>query len=519
MASPTLSKRRPRPTAPVKRPVRLSPPEPADATCPRARGRRIASNVAYLSLAELFCRATSVFVTLTLMKRLGGGGYGRVEFAFSVVFWLVLLVRDSSDFMVARELSRHPRLIKPFVDHVLAFKTLLAVTLFSTLSLVGWFTLHDPADWSILTLYGLMLFTTAIGLDFVYRGTERMGLLAVSLCLRTIFYGVGVLVFVGDASRITRVPLLLAIGEAGGIGLIWLSYLRTYRMPRPRFSLRFTTILLQRGKTVCAIQLSQALIIAADVLVVGVTSSWEDVGRYGAQYRMVTVILTFGLIVQHATFPTLARLWRHHPDAGRDALDSLVEALMTALVPLAVGVTLLAEPLVGLLGSSDYDGAGLLLAVGIWRAPLLTVAFCYQTTLIALNRETVGVGSLVVAALGIGPLVYLMRCQFGLVGATAAVLIIGLALVVAGYQSLAREGRQPAWHHHLARPLLGSAAMIPVCLFLVRWHVVLAVVCGAATYGIVLVATGGLERTRHWRAAFHPLETPAATPTSGDPSL
>lgn len=491
------------------KPLRTERPSgPAFETCPKARGRRIASNVAYLSLAELFCRACSVFVTITLMKRLGGGGYGRVEFAFSVVFWLVLLVRDSSDVMVARELSRHPRLIKPLVDHVLAFKTLLAVTLFSALTAIGRLTLEDPADWTILTLYGLMLFTTAIGLDFVYRGTERMGLLAISLCLRTIFYGAGVLAFVGDASRISWVPILLALGEAGGIGLIWLSYLRTYRLPRPRFSFRFITILLQRGKTVCAIQLSQALIIAADVLVVGVTSNWGDVGRYGAQYRMVTVILTFGLIVQHATFPTLARLWRHHPAAGRDALDSLVEALVTALLPLAVGVTILAEPLVGLLGSSDYDGAGLLLAVGIWRAPLLTIAFCYQTTLIALNRETVGVGSLVLAALGIGPLVYLMRSQFGLVGATAAVLVIGLALVAAGFHSLAREGRQPAWHHHLARPLLGSAAMIPVCLFLNRWNVLAAVIGGAATYAATLIATGGLERTRHWRAAFHPIDAP-----------
>ena len=49
-------------------------------------------------------------------------GYGRIEFAFNVVFWLVLLLRDSSDVIVAREMSRHPRLIRPLVDQVLAYK-------------------------------------------------------------------------------------------------------------------------------------------------------------------------------------------------------------------------------------------------------------------------------------------------------------------------------------------------------------------------------------------------------------
>src|SRR5262249_25152486 len=143
--------------------------------------RRIASNFAFLSVSELICRTTSVLVTLSLAKRLGVDGYGRIEFAFNVVFWLVLLLRVSTDYMVTRELSRHPRLIRPLVDHVLAYKALFALVLFSALSLTGSLTLGNRSDWMILSLYGLMLFTTAIGLDFVYRGTERMGLVAISM--------------------------------------------------------------------------------------------------------------------------------------------------------------------------------------------------------------------------------------------------------------------------------------------------------------------------------------------------
>ncbi len=311
-------------------------------------GRRIASNFAFLSLAEVVCRGTSVVVTLSLAKRLGVVGYGRIEFAFNVVFWLVLLVRDSSDVIVARELSRHPRLIKPLVDHVLAIKGLFSLVLFAGLAIAGALTLRDRADWWVLTLYGLMLFTTAIGLDFVYRGTECMGLLAVSLCLRTFIYAVGVMAWVGDPSRIIWVPIWLAIGETSGIAIVWLHYLKTYRLPRPRLGLRFVSIILQRGRTVCLIQLSQAVISTADLLVVGLMSSWWDVGRYGAPHRMVTALLTFGLIFQQAAFPTLSRLWRHTARVGRQALDLLVEVQVTVLVPVVIGGTVLAEPLVRL---------------------------------------------------------------------------------------------------------------------------------------------------------------------------
>ena len=77
----------------------------------------------------------------------------------------------------------------------------------------------------ILSLYGLMLFTTAIGLDYVYRGTERMGLVAISLCVRTGIYAIGVLRLVRDASRIAWVPIWLTVGEVSGIALVWFELL------------------------------------------------------------------------------------------------------------------------------------------------------------------------------------------------------------------------------------------------------------------------------------------------------
>ena len=160
-----------------------------------------------------------------------------------------------------------------------------------------------------------MLFTTASGLDFVYRGTECMGLLAVSLSLRTFIYAVGVLAWVQDPGRIVWVPVWLAVGEASGIGLIWLHYLKTHRLPRPRLGLRVLSVIVRRGRTVCLIQLSQAVISTADLMVVGILSSGWDL-EVRSPDRMVTALLTFGLIFQQVAFPTLSRFWRQTAEAG-----------------------------------------------------------------------------------------------------------------------------------------------------------------------------------------------------------
>ena len=78
-------------------------------------------------------------------------------------------------------------------------------------------------------------------------------------------------------------------------------------------------------------------------------------------------------------------------------------------------------------------------------------------------------------------------------------LLVGLGLVLTGYGCLAREGRQPAWHHHLGRPLAASLVMVPVCLALKHYHVLLAVAGGAVTYIAMWLALGGLGHTRLWR--------------------
>ncbi len=75
---------------------------------PVLQPHRLATNFAALCTAEIACRATSVLVTLALAKRLGAAGYGRIEFAFNVVFWLVLIVREGLDVIASREIGAIP---------------------------------------------------------------------------------------------------------------------------------------------------------------------------------------------------------------------------------------------------------------------------------------------------------------------------------------------------------------------------------------------------------------------------
>lgn len=454
--------------------------------------RRFVCNFAILGVAEVVCRGLSFMAMLSLASRLKPSGLGRIEFSFNVVFWLVLIVRDCFETIITREIARHPRLTKKLVNHVLAVKLALATGLLTLLVLVSFAAYSDPIDQWVMSLYGLLLLTAALGLDFVFRGNEAMGLVAVSLCLRTLIYCGCVWIWVVDPSKILFVPIGLAVGELTGISLVWVVYTRRFGIPRPTFGRRFLRVIVRKGRSVGLIHFCQTVIISADLLVVGLMSSWSDVGCYSLPLRLFSALMAMGTIFQQVIFPSLSRSWRGSPGLTREILDFAIKVMVTAFLPIAVGGTVLAVPLIGLMPANFERSAGLL-AVGIWRAPLLSLAFLYQAALIATNRESHGVRLLMWGAIASLPLIAGFWLLLGVSGASLGVIVNGLGLLVAGYVCLSRGGCRPAGHHHLARPLLASTLMVPVCLVGASAHVGVGVLGGAGAYLLALHLLGGWD--------------------------
>ncbi|MDX2036078.1 MAG: oligosaccharide flippase family protein [Isosphaeraceae bacterium] len=455
--------------------------------------RRIASNFFFLTAAELCCRATSVVVTLALTERLGRGGFGRIEFGFNVVFWLVLIVRDGFEVIAARELARHRRLVRPLVNHILAVKLLISSVLYALLFVASGLLVSGWEERAVLRAYGLLLFTTALGLDFVYRALERMGLTAVSLVIRTTVYAAGVAWAVGPDSRLVEVPLRLVLGEAVGIGLVWIAYSREWGLPRPAFRAGFAKVIAGRGRAVLAIYFAQTMLTTIDMMLVGLLMSWTDSGLYSAPQRLIAAVLTLGMIFQQVVFPSLARAWRMRASESRHALDRLVRLLVLLFLPAAVGATVLAGPISGVLFPRDFEASAILLAVGIWRAPLLVIAFLYQGALIALNRESTASRYVYAAAAISPPAIAVGLFAFGLVGASAAMVVVSAGLLAAAYARLAAERRAPAWHHHVARPLAACAAMSAAAIPIARWSPAAAIVAGGVVYIVALFVTGAID--------------------------
>lgn len=500
MGSSTVS----RPSAARPAPAAEAFPTARRATArPSLVPRRAARNFAALAAAEFLCRGASMALALLLAQRLGAAGFGRVEFALSIVVWLVLLVREGFDLIATREIARHPRLIRAIVNHVLMLRAIIAAVLITVLNASSRLLLSSAADRGLFAVYSLMLATTAVGLDYVFRGRERMGWVALSMLIRVGGHGLGLIALVRGPEHILRVPLCLIGGEVLGIGLIWGCYVRRFGWPRPSLrGTRFLRVVARRGGPVYVMQVAQAVLTSMDLVIMGLLSHWAAIGQYGASHRIIMAFMTLGLVFQQAILPGLARMWREGSKSGRRALTNLVRVIVIGALPVAVGTTLLAQPIIALLFAPDFAPAAPLLAVGIWRAPLLVLAFLFQTSLIALNRDVTGLPWLLAGVAAAVPLIAGGWWAFGPWGVSLAMVAVALGLCAGGLWRLHRNGTGLIGFP--VAPLLGAAAvMAVVCTRLKEAPVWIALGAGLGAYLASLVALGGL-RLRELRGLYAP---------------
>ncbi|MEI7920395.1 MAG: lipopolysaccharide biosynthesis protein [Planctomycetota bacterium] len=394
--------------------------------------KRLVSQFAILSLAEVICRLISLVVVVELARRVGRDGYGRIEFSFNIVFWLIFVLRDGVELVFCREVAKRPRPKPRLVNAFLSLKLFLAIVLWLFLAILSLVIFRQWHDRVMLCSYGALLMTTALGLDNVFRGREKPGIVALSLVVRSSLYACGVWFWVHDRSRLEWVPWLLAGAEFLGIMIVWVRYSLEFGIPRPRWrhGRRFGAAVLSQGKSVLGIQLTQVILSSLDVVIVGVTDTWSMVGLYGAPHRLVTAAVTFGLIFQQVLLPYLVRSWSPDTENRSASILRIVRLALCVIVPCTMLVSLVSRYVIDTIFTMEFDEAWPLLAIGIWRVPLLAVSSIHITTLVASHREREGLRVLVKCVIVALPMVIFMHFWKGLIGTSCAMVCVSMIMAL-----------------------------------------------------------------------------------------
>jgi O-antigen/teichoic acid export membrane protein len=500
--------------------------------------RRIAKNTAVPTAASLVNKALDLVFAIILARALGPEDLGRYTWIVLVVGYFDILVNFGLGILIARQVARDKSATSRYVGAALVARTTLWV-LSLGLSLLMAGPLAAPLGITAEMGAALVVFTVGIGVSnlagvcsAVFNGRELMEYPALVTMLTTVLkLGLGAAVLLLGYGILGVAYVSVVVNLISGAVLVALLLVVVGRV-QPRTTARLTLDIGRSSYPLMINNLLATLFFRVDGLILRANAGDTVLGWYGMAYKFIDGLTVLPTNITLALFPMLSRMAvdGEPREDGRARHARLAETTRIALkfllglaFPIAVGTTLLAEPIIRILAGDEYlPHSAIALQILIWFVPFSFTNGLLQYVLIAVDQQRFITKAFFAATVfNIGANLLLVP-RLSYVGAALVTILSEMVL-------LAAFGR--AAHRHVGAldlpalawcPALAAAGMAPV-VWMLQGLPALAIPAGAFLYVTLFLLIGGTTAAERQtlrdairRSGRSPLDTAdAAVPNAG----
>lgn len=427
---------------------------------------------------------------------LGAGTFGVLEFASSLLAYLLLIGDAGLEIWGTREAAQATDL-RALAARVLPLRFLGAIAAVLVL-LAALPALPDyPALRTLMLLFGLSLFAQAASLKWVFMGRQQMSRVAAGLVISQIVFALAVFAFVRTAEGVLWVPLLRFASDAALA--LWFARQFAVQFGGLGFSVRWSGAgeVLKPALTIGASNAMGLLNYNFDTVLLGFLKGATVVGWYNAAYKPVTIALALPLTYFAGLFPALSKSYAENREQFARLVERSFRLCAVFAIPLGVGGTLLAEPIIALLFGPEYANSALPFRILVWSAVFVILRGSYRHSLNAAGHQKLDLRCAVTSALLNVGLNILLIPPFGMTGSASATVIADVAWFVMAcfffQRAVLRLNPLPT----LARPVLAGGIMAALLQFVQQPHWMGRGAMATAAYFVALLALGEPE-VRQW---------------------
>jgi O-antigen/teichoic acid export membrane protein len=449
---------------------------------------RVIHNSAALLVLDILSKAVPLVVFPVMVRALGPTAYGKVGFATAVAGFFALMASPGFTAYASREAAKDQDRVHFLVRHVLGARVAFAVV--SYVLLIAFALTLAPHDFTtrlLIVLSGLVFLVNSIDVQWVYTARSLMWMVALRGAVGQLIYGGLILGLIRRPSDAWIVPVAGVISLAVGTFLIWLAARRDYRIPWPVISpgvwRSFLPICLIMGFA----SMMSMIYDQIDTVMLRYMRSETELGLYVASYSMMTIAMSFAVILGQVFFPLLSETSGRDHENEQRYLGWLGQASVSLALPIATGGFILAEPLTRFVLGAQYAGAAMLfrwLMLTVVAGPL---ASYYGARLIPIAREKKYLYAVLAGAATNVVLNLLLIPRYGAIAAAFTTAISQTVVAFMNYY-YSRDLPRPSLLGAVALSVSASAVMAAAVLFarsMVALHVILLVGLGALVYAAV----------------------------------
>jgi O-antigen/teichoic acid export membrane protein len=427
---------------------------------------RVAKNSLAPIVLQLVNKVIETAFAALMLRILAPDAAGKYYFAVTIWIWLDIFTTFGLNILLQREVAKDRALGNRYLANTTILRLIFIAVAVPLLAIfIGARQLTRPLAGDtiaaiVLLAVGLLPGSLANGFTAVFNAFERMEYPAVVTTVTTALKVVlGTLVLLLGLGFVGLAGLSIAINVVTAVILLYLLIRHCFR---PRLEIDFP---LQRRMVglswpLMLNNLLSTFFFKIDVALLETMQGNTVVGLYSVAYKFMDALIILPSSFTIAIFPIMSR----YADSAKDSLMRAyllsVRLLVIAALPVAMVTTVLAEPLVYLLGGSQYlPDSRIALQLMIWSIPVGFINSVTHYVLIALNQQrfltkafAIGLAFTVIANLVFIPI-------YSYQASALIHLFSELALLLPFYYYLRKHLAPVSWGRLLWRPALAAALM------------------------------------------------------------
>ena len=474
-------------------------PEPPAAAAPGSRSLRedVVSGLRWVAASYYLNIAVRLGISIALARLLTPEQFGVMALAMAIVGGLALV--QESGFSSA--LVQYPGAAREAAGHVWVVSVLSATVLAAALvaaapAVSGFFEHPELAD--VLRFLGLMLVLRSMGnasRALLQRGMRFRDSATIDVAATAVYGVIGVAL----AATGHGVWSLVLAQLAADVTTSALAFVRA-PLPLAR-SVDFAVLrdLARFGRHMVAANVLGMLHLQLPSLVIGKMLGAGSLGLYEMGLRWAWMpVQGVTHVAGRVSYPAFARL-RDRPEAVAAAYERAFQGICLLTLPAAVGLALVADPLIRTLYGNEWEGAigplRVLAFMGLFHALAATTGEVFK----GIGRPGFITGFAVFYNAVLATMLYLLGMQAGLLGVAVATLLAPLLTALAGIVSLCRlVPVRGATFLRIGATAASAAAVMAVAVIVAdastrgfppAVELAVSVVVGIVTYALVIRAS------------------------------
>lgn len=351
--------------------------------------RKIAHNTIIQMIGKMVSTAIGLLVASMLFRYLGKEGYGNYTTVIVFLQFFGILVDMGLYIILTKKISEQGANAESLVSNIFTIRLISAIIFLGIAPvIVLFFPYPSIIKWGVaLTSFSFLFITLNQVLQGVFQKNLKMERVTISEILGRVVLLVGTYLAIHFEKGLLAILLMVVFGS-------FTNFLFTFILSRKlvRIHLRFDFAVWKKvvidAYPIALAILFNLVYFKADTLILSLMKSQEDVGIYGASYKILEVLTTFPAMFAGLTIPVLTYTFsRMDLDRFRRVLRKAFDFLVIISLPMVVGTYFIAHKVINFIAGNEFEASAVVLQILIVATGIIFVGNLFGHTVVVINKQ------------------------------------------------------------------------------------------------------------------------------------